>query len=345
MMDLEFSFDPPRWEKELESLKQGSTVSGAHLLALLETEEEQTVLQVLEELTEKGVSLSTRDLPAQQYESSTALRMKQEKSFSKTGINITVLDETDPLRLYLEELAQTPVAGDPQLLAERFAQGEESVAQQLTELCLSAVLEEACAVAGQGVLLLDLIQEGNLGLWQSIMCYETGNFEEHARWYIRQYLARALFMQARSAGVGGKLKQDMQDYVDADQRLLAELGRNPTAQEIGQLLHISEQEALSLEQMVLTARTLHQAKADGKPQEIEQEEDQAVEDTAYFQSRQRIAELLSGLSQQESKLISLRYGLEGGLPLSAQQTAQTLGLTAEDVVRIEADALKKLRDQ
>jgi RNA polymerase primary sigma factor len=142
------------------------------------------------------------------------------------------------------------------------------------------------------------------------------------------------------------MRQVMEDYRSVDERLVAELGRNPTLEEIAEELHMTVDEAGSLSQMVNAARRLAQLRPEEQPEEEEQEQaeaQQAVENTAYFQTRQRIAEMLAGLSEEEAKLLSLRFGLEGGLPMTPEEAGRKLGLTPEEVVSREAAALAKLR--
>ena len=115
-------------------------------------------------------------------------------------------------------------------------------------------------------------------------------------------------------------------------------------QEVAENLHISAQEAQMLADTLQTVRQLNRAKQP-EPEQLPQEEDQAVEDTAYFQMRQRIQELLSSLDESDAKLLTLRYGLEGGLPLDPVETGKRLGMTPEEVVAREATALSKLRQQ
>ena len=344
MSDLEYSFEKEPWELELDKLHSGDRISAVRLLTLLEKENELTVEEALTYLEETGIFLDISHLPPLALTGSTALRLKQEASHTKAENVLQGLDENDPLRLYLEELAATPTAEDPQLLAQRYCSGEHHLAQQLVTACLGLVVELAMTHTGHGVLLMDLIQEGSLGLWQSILCYEAGDFEEHCRWWICQYMAKAVFMQARSSGVGQKLRQDMEDYLDADQRLLTELGRNPTVEEIAQLLRITVEECVLVESMVANARMMERAHQEQQEPEHTPEDDQAVEDTAYFQVRQRIMELLSGLSQEESRLLTMRYGLENGKPMSPVETGEALGLTPEQVVTWEAEILARLRD-
>ena len=260
----------------------------------------------------------------------------------QTGNLPAGLEENDPLRLYLEEIAQIPAAGDVAVLAQQYAQGDENAVPMLVNLMLSKVVDTAKSYMGRGVYLLDLIQEASLGLWQGIQDYTGGDFESHCMWWINQFLAGAVTLQARSAGIGHKLRQAAEDYRAVDEKLLSELGRNPTLEEIAQALHMSLEETAAVAEMLENAKLMRLAHKPEQEQ-LPEEEDQAVEDTAYFQMRQRIQELLSGLSEEDAKLLSLRYGLEGGLPMKPEQVAAHLGITAEEVINREAAALSKLR--
>jgi RNA polymerase primary sigma factor len=153
-----------------------------------------------------------------------------------------------------------------------------------------------------------------------------------------------MLLQAREAGVGQHLRQAMEDYRSVDEKLLTELGRNPEPEELAQALHLSVQETLRIAQMVEQTHMIHRAHAP-EPEQLPQEEDQAVEDTAYFQMRQRISDLLSTLPAREATLLTLRYGLEGQLPMKPQQVAARMGMTAEEVVALEAAALGKMRSK
>ena len=140
------------------------------------------------------------------------------------------------------------------------------------------------------------------------------------------------------------MRQAREDYKAVDERLLSELGRNATLEEIAEQMHMGAEETELVKRMLDSARLVNRAKAENEPEEEEQiEEEQHVEDTALFQMRQRIADLLSDLSETESRLLTLRFGLEGGLPLSPEETGRKLNLTPEEVVAKEAAALAKLR--
>ena len=340
----EFVFDESPWDLALNHLRRGSSLSAVRFLALLEGEDEAALEDALLDLEEKRISLDISDLPKGPAAGEAAARLRREEQLVKNGTLMAALEGNDPLRLYLEELAAIPACGDPEVLAMECAEGRSGAPERLLNVSLSRVVELAMAHTGRGVLLLDLIQEGSLGLWQAISCYEGGSFEELSGWYIRQYLAKAIVMQSRANGVGQKMRTAMEDYRAVDERLLAELGRNATLEEIALEMHITPEEAEMVRDTLDSARLLSQAKAANAPKEEEPEDEQHVEDTALFQMRQRIMDLLSNVSEDDAKLLTLRFGLEGGLPLSPEETGKKLGLTPEEVITREAAALAKLRN-
>ena len=337
MNDLEFSFEPDTWEVFRMYLTMGDTVSASQILTLLEGEDGQALEDALQELETACVKLDISDLPKNGGTGDTAVRLKQEAQLVQEGLNPKALEPNDPLRLYLEEVAAVPVCGDEQMLAQ------EGAAEKLTNLGLSRVIELAQEYVGYGVLLMDLIQEGSLGLWQAIGCYRAGEYAAHRDRWIRFYLARAVILQAHSSGIGQKMRRAMEDYQQVDQRLLGELGRNPTIAEIAEELHMNVEETQSVKKMIDNARMLDKAV---RPEEEEEdpEAEQAVQDTALFQMRQRIGDLLSALDERDARLLTLRFGLEGGRPASPEETGRILGMTAQEVVAREAEALAKLRN-
>lgn len=344
MNDLDFSFEQSPWEAFLMTKQMGDTISAANMLTMLEGEDEQQIEDALLDLETGCMNLDISGLPKAGGMGEAALRLRQEMQFVKKGMDPKELDPSDPLRLYLEEVAETPVCGDEQLLAEKCAKGSETAMLSLTNLGLSRVIELAAGCVGYGVLLLDLIQEGSLGLWQAIRNYRSGAYAPHRDRWIRFYMAKAVTLQARANGVGQKMRTALEDYKEVDERLLGELGRNPTLEEIALELHMSVDEASSVKKMLEDARLLAQAKKPAEPEEEKEEEEQAVEDTALFQMRQRILDLLSGVSEEDQKLLTLRFGLEGGKPMSPEDAGKRLGLTPDEVVAREAAALAKLRN-
>ena len=315
---MEFTFEASAWEMSLTALRPGTQLSAGRFLAMMETESEEQLEAALEVLDSKDILLDISDLPVLTTSGETGTRLRLEKQLVKQGKLLTGLEENDPLRLYLEEIAENP---------------QDEMGSKLPH-----VVELACQYAGHSVLLLDLIQEGSLGLWQG-MVNEAQDLDRCVLCAIH----KAIAMQARANGVGQKMRQALEDYRAVDERLLGELGRNATLEEIAEALHMTLQEAESVSQMLDAARTVSRAKQEREEPEETPEDQMAVEDTAYFQMRQRIAELLSGLGQKEQQLLTLRFGLEGGLPLSPEETGRKLGMTAEEVVALEGAALAQLR--
>ena len=340
---MEFEFDVPAWQASLDGLKRGSMLSAAHFLTLMEPESEASMEDALALLDSKDILLDISDLPVENGSGDTAIRLRREQQLVKENALLTGLEENDPLRLYLEEIAASPANGDAVVLAMQCREGDERAMEKLTALKLSRVIELACALAGRGVLLMDLVQEGSLGLWQAVLACPDTDFDAYCDRCILRALHRAVALQARQGGVGQKLRQAMEDYRAVDERLLGELGRNPTIEEMAEAMHMTLQETETVVQMMDAAKTVSRAKAATQEPEETPEDQMAVEDTAYFQMRQRISELLSGLDEKAAKLLTLRFGLEGGLPMTPEETGKKLGMTPEEVVAAEAAALAKLR--
>ena len=343
MNDLEFSFEQSPWDALLDTLRPGDAVDAVNFLTMMEGESEETVEEAFLDMETAAMVLDISNLPKPAGTGEAALRLRQEEQLVRKGLPVRELDESDPLRLYLEEVAMTPAFGDARLWAERSAAGDENAMLQLTNLSLSRVVEAAKAHVGRGVLMMDLIQEGSLGLWQAIRNWQSGDFETYSQRWIDFYMAKAVTLQARANGVGQKMRTALEDYRSMDEQLLSELGRNPTVEEVAERLHLTPDAASAVQKMLENARLLAQAKKQPEPEEEELAETQAVEDTAYFQMRQRINELLSELDEADRKLLTLRYGLEGGKPLDPETVGRKLGLTPEEVVAREAAALAKLR--
>lgn len=344
MTDLDFSFETPVWEETLKQLPKNGRLSAVHFLTMLEGESEESLEEALLYLETEHISLDISDLPKLGSAGQAAVRLHREEQLVKSGSLLESLEENDPLLLYLQEVEGLPKPTDLQVLADRYASGFNQTVPALTNGMLQTVISMAMELTGRGMLLMDLIQEGSLGLWQGILSYQSGDFRSHAQWWINQYLSKAVMLQARESGIGQKMKQAMEDYSQADDQLLIELGRNPTLEEIAQYIHLSVEEAKTAADMISAARLLQKAQPKEEP-EASDEEQQAVEDTAYFQMRQRISELLGVLEDVDARILTLRFGLEGGLPLTPEEVGYKLDMTPEAVVAREAAALTKLRKE
>ena len=171
MNNLEFTFEESVLDLFPEAPMSGF-VSAARFLAVMEERSEEAVEDALLELENSGIVLDISDLPKTPGIGEAAVRLRREAELVKNNTLLTALEENDPLRLYLEELASIPACGDAQLLAQECAAGK-AVQEQLLNVMLSCVVETAKELTGNGVLLLDLIQEGSLGLWQAIVSFRA----------------------------------------------------------------------------------------------------------------------------------------------------------------------------
>ncbi len=341
---MEFIFEKSPEERLQEAIASRDGISALECLEVIEDLSEEEAEEALYALAEGCDKIDVTCIPLYERDEHTARRLKLEDKLAKSGDLMTGLEENDPLRLFLEELAAMPPADEKALLAQYMA-GNEDITRQLAECSLGRVVERACRMTGHGVLLLDLIQEGCMGLWQGIMKYSGGDYETYICRQIDRYLKTAVLMQAHTDDVIYKARQGMEDFRDADQKLLAELGRNPTLEEIAEAIHCTPAEAAVYAEMLSQAKLRQQVDQLRAPKEETPDDDQSVENTAYFQMRQRIQDMLSDLSEQEAKLLTLRFGLEGGMPMDAIQVGQAMGLTADEVTKMEAAALQKLRQE
>ena len=340
----EITFELTPWESFLEDLYD-SSISAAQLLTFFEGEDDDALEEAFLDLEDASVAIDLSDLPRGGATGEAARRLREEQQLVRDGKLLSGLEENDPLRLYLEELAAIPVQGDLRLLSEQLAKdrSDEGLRSRIVNLCLSRVVELAGEYTGYGVLLLDLIQEGSLGLWQGTAGFAGGNLEDCRDWWIRQYMSQAILRQARASGLGQKLRQAAEDYRMVDERLLSELGRNPTLDEIAESMHMTVSEVETVRKFLDNARLVGRAHETREPEEEQPEDTQAVEDTAYYQTRERVDSLMSGISQLEQQVVTMRYGLDGKAPQTAAEVGRKLDLTVSEVVELETSALTKMR--
>ena len=334
--DLGMENDPLSVFEGLDTVPAGRLLTGTDALS------DDALEALFLRLEEESIPLDLSDLPLSGASGEAARRLREEEQLVRSGRLLAGLEANDPLRVYLQELAAIPVCGDPELLAQELLEGGDT-ADRLVELSLSRVVELAQEYAGRGVLLMDLIQEGSLGLWNGILRFPGGSFEAYRDGCIRRYMAQAVIRQARASGLGQKMRQAVEDYRMVDERLLGELGRNPTLAEIAESMHMTVTEIEAVRKFLDNARLVGKAHEVKEPEEETPGDTQAVEDTAYYQTRERVDSLMSGISELEHKVVTMRYGLDGKAPLTAREVGRKLDLTVSEVVELETSALTKMR--
>lgn len=343
MNDFTFdrAFSP--WEMALSKLNRGDVLSASRFLALMEQDDTVEPELAALDLERKGVMLDVSGLPKIRASGATDARLALEAKLYQEGKILSDLEGNDTLRIYLKQIIGKEPPADEEALAHRAACGDTKAANVLADSYLYRVYELAGQYMERGVLLMDLLQEGNLGLFRGIMEYSGGSFREHSAWWICQAMARAVTLEAHASGVGTHMAKAMERYRKADRELLTSLGRNPAQEEIALEMGVTPEEAAAVGKMLREVESMERVRQANAPKEPEPEDEQAVEDTAYFQSRQRINEMLSGLNEADADILTMRFGLDGRPPMTAQQVGAKLNLTAEEVTQREAAALSALR--
>ncbi len=271
-------------------------------------------------------------------------------------INLTIpegISIDDPVRMYLKEIGRVPLltAEEEIILAKRMEEGDEEAQKRLAEANLRLVVSIAKRYVGRGMLFLDLIQEGNLGLIKAVEKFDYNKgykFSTYATWWIRQAITRAIADQARTIRIPVHMVETINKLIRISRQLLQQLGRDPTPDEIAQEMEIGvdrvreimkiAQEPVSLETPIGEEEDSHLGDF------IEDHDAPAPADAASFLLlKEQLEEVLDTLTPREEKVLRLRFGLDDGRARTLEEVGQNFGVTRERIRQIEAKALRKLR--
>ena len=260
----------------------------------------------------------------------------------------------DPVKMYLKDIGKVPLLSSEEEadLSRRMLDGDEDAKQKLSEANLRLVVSIAKRYVGRGMLFLDLIQEGNLGLMKAVekFDYTKGfKFSTYATWWIRQAITRAIADQARTIRIPVHMVETINRQVRAQRTLLQELGREPTPEEIGEYMGIPADKVIEIQKIAQDPVSLETP--------IGEEEDSHlvdfIEDTktvapgdaaAQSMLREQLIQALHKLTPREEKVIRLRYGLDDGKQRTLEEVGREFNVTRERIRQIEAKALRKLRN-
>lgn len=259
----------------------------------------------------------------------------------------------DPVRMYLKEIGRVPLLTTQEEieLAKKMEKGDEEAKRCLVEANLRLVVSIAKKYVGRGMLFLDLIQEGNLGLIKAVekFDYRKGyKFSTYATWWIRQAITRAIADQARTIRIPVHMVETINRLVRVSRQLLQQLGREPTPEEIGKEMKLPEEkvrEIMKIAQEPISLETPIGEEEDSYLGDfVEDHEAQAPPEEATFALlREQLSEVLNTLTEREKRVLRLRFGLDDGRARTLEEVGQKFGVTRERIRQIEAKTLRKLR--
>ncbi|MBO4951723.1 MAG: RNA polymerase sigma factor RpoD [Lachnospiraceae bacterium] len=259
----------------------------------------------------------------------------------------------DPVRMYLKEIGNVPLlsAEEEVELAKRMEAGDEKAKQKLAEANLRLVVSIAKRYVGRGMLFLDLIQEGNLGLIKAVekFDYEKGyKFSTYATWWIRQAITRAIADQARTIRIPVHMVETINKLIRVSRQLLQELGREPLPEEIAEVMDISVErvrEILKISQEPVSLETPIGEEEDSHLGDFIQDQNVPIpaEAAARKMLRDQLDEVLGTLTEREQKVLRLRFGMDDGRARTLEEVGKEFNVTRERIRQIEAKAIRKLK--
>ncbi|KAB1437644.1 RNA polymerase sigma factor RpoD [Candidatus Galacturonibacter soehngenii] len=315
----------------------------------LSTEQFENVLDVLEKNNVDVLQISDE-------EEEEPLLLEDEEEVELDTLDLSVPDGIsidDPVRMYLKEIGKVPLlSGEEEIeLAKRMEVGDEEAKKRLAEANLRLVVSIAKRYVGRGMLFLDLIQEGNLGLIKAVekFDYTKGyKFSTYATWWIRQAITRAIADQARTIRIPVHMVETINKLIRVSRQLLQDMGREPSPEEISKEMGIPVErvrEILKISQEPVSLETPIGEEEDSHLGDFIQDDNIPVpsDAAAFTLLKEQLMEVLETLTDREQKVLRLRFGLDDGRARTLEEVGKEFNVTRERIRQIEAKALRKLR--
>ena len=322
----------------------------------LEVEQMEKVLDFLEASGVDVLRISGNDEELILDDDADIEKMDDEEEIELDKIDLSVPEGVsieDPVRMYLKEIGKVSLlTADEEIeLAKRMEQGDEDAKKRLAEANLRLVVSIAKRYVGRGMLFLDLIQEGNLGLIKAVekFDYRKGyKFSTYATWWIRQAITRAIADQARTIRIPVHMVETINKLIRVSRQLLQELGREPTPEEIAEEMKMPVdrvREILKISQEPVSLETPIGEEDDSQLGDFIQDDNVPVpaDAAAFTLLKEQLIEVLGTLTEREQKVLRLRFGLDDGRARTLEEVGKEFNVTRERIRQIEAKALRKLR--
>ena len=336
----------------IQEAKQSGKMTYSDLASKLNDVNPEKMDEVFDEFEKDGIDLLPDDFDEEpdieDLKEVEELKLDEITDTSFEGISVD-----DPVRMYLREIGKIPLLTfDEELdLAKRILEGDEDAKQKLAESNLRLVVSIAKKYVGRGMLFLDLIQEGNMGLIKAVekFDYTKGfKFSTYATWWIRQAITRAIADQARTIRIPVHMVETINRLIRTSRHLLQQLGREPTPEEIAKEMDMSVEKVMEIQKIAQDPVSLETPIGEEDDSHlgdfIQDEDSPAPHDAAsYTLLREQLEEVMSTLTPREAKVLKLRFGLEDGKARTLEEVGKEFDVTRERIRQIEAKALRKLR--
>ncbi|EIT85203.1 RNA polymerase sigma factor RpoD [Fictibacillus macauensis ZFHKF-1] len=305
-------------------------------------------------LEEQGVDVSDDTDDDSEEEPKFVAGKEEEEEFDLNDLSVPPgVKINDPVRMYLKEIGRVDLlsAEEEISLAKRIEEGDEEAKRRLAEANLRLVVSIAKRYVGRGMLFLDLIQEGNMGLIKAVekFDYRKGyKFSTYATWWIRQAITRAIADQARTIRIPVHMVETINKLIRVQRQLLQDLGREPSPEEIGAEMELTPdkvREILKIAQEPVSLETPIGEEDDSHLGDFIEDQDALApsEAAAYELLKEQLEDVLDTLTDREENVLRLRFGLDDGRTRTLEEVGKVFGVTRERIRQIEAKALRKLR--